>query len=219
MATPVRRRESHRAARGSNAPWTASVRRPWWKRALGLLRFKLMRRLLYVVLVLLLLNAALDYYFGGNDSDNAGGGTVSPARQEQRQAALRSKTPSQAIIRFYDLLAAYQPPGSGFSPTDPGRACLLLTPGARSAFAEQHTASDCRSAAQKLNRERITVPRAYTSPDIPENAVVINEAIGDAKVRSCQLVVTGGPRLGNFGLKKSNGTWVIDGYEPADCNR
>lgn len=199
---------------GGNAPWAAPVKRPWWKRAAGLLRYKLVRRLLYVFLALLLINTAINHYFGGSDNgsnDSTGAGT--PAQQEQRQAALRPSTPRQAIIRFYDLLAAYQPPDSGYSPTDPGRACHLLNKEASEQFARQHRAPDCRSAAQKLHNEHITTPREYTNPEVPDEAIVLDEAAGRAKIQSCLLVVQGGPRLGEFGLQRnSKGGWIIDSY-------
>ncbi|WP_310273970.1 hypothetical protein [Haloactinomyces albus] len=175
----------------------ASPKRPLWKKALRLLRFKPVRRLLYLLLAFLLLPVALDHYFG-NDSGSGSGGT--PGAAEQGARPILQTSPKAAVITVYDFVA-----------TKPDTVCSLFTPPASSRFAAAHGAPNCPTAAQQLSN-RVTSPHEYKNPDFGEGAVKVGGA--DASVSSCLLDVRGGPRLGTFGLKrKSNGGWIIDGYE------
>ncbi|WP_114451065.1 hypothetical protein [Halopolyspora algeriensis] len=177
----------------------APAKRAWWKRALGLLRYKLVRRLLYVFVVLLLLNAAIDYYVGGDDSGNTGGGAPGATAGHGVRSVLPS-SPEETVTTVYDFVA-----------TKPATVCVLFTPAAKARFAANHGTPDCTTAARQLHA-RVTLPKNYKSPEFGKGAVKI---VGtDASVSSCLLDVRGGPRLGKFGLeRRANGGWIIDGHE------
>ncbi len=187
-------------------PWGPPPRRPWWKRALRLLRFKLVRRVLYVVLLLLLLNAGLNYYFGdgGQPDGGSGGGPTSGQGGDPGSRPVLQTNPRAAVIAVYDFVA-----------TKPDTVCVLFTPSARAQFARHHGAPDCSAAARELHA-RVTDPMAYKSPEFGQGAVRL---VGtDAEVSSCALQVRGGPRLGRFGLeRRPGGGWIITGHakEPA----
>lgn len=181
-------------------PYTAAVppKRPLWRRGLGLLRFKLVRRLLYVLLVLLLVYAFLSS-LGGGGAGNSGG---TPGAADQGASPVLPDTPRGTIIAVYDLIAGRE---------NPGTVCVLFTPPVRARFAADHGAPDCTTAAEQLSA-RVTDSTAYKNPEFPEGAVKIVGA--QASVSSCLLGVRGGPRLGKFGLRRQpEGGWLIDGYE------
>lgn len=173
-------------------------KRPKWKRAVGLLRFKLVRRLLYLVLALLLLNVALDHYFGTDDSGLTGDST--PSDLGGGPSPILQTDPRAAIITFYDFVA-----------TKPETACLLMTEPARARFASNYGAPDCDTAVDRLNRQ-VTNPMVYKSPEFGSGALQL--AGPEAKVSSCALNVQGGPRLGAFGLQLEPEGWIIDGHKP-----
>ncbi|MCP2260362.1 hypothetical protein LX15_004076 [Streptoalloteichus tenebrarius] len=141
------------------------------------------------------------YWYFSDDSDpgtGQGGPTYSPVYWS---------TPKEAVIAVYQFTAH----------GDAGKACALFSPEGRDAFARNSGGGDCQQAVQRLNG-RVTNRSSYANPGFPEGAVTVR---GDrAEVRSCQMTVDGGQRLGAFVLSRlPNGTWAISGHEaePADC--
>lgn len=174
-------------------------RTPWWKRALRVLRFKLVRRVLYVLLLLLLLPYALDYYFTGSGDDAAGGGGGGgvPAGS----VPITSTNPQRAVSGVYNYLRGNQPE----------QACLLFNEQGEAAFAAEHQGRDCPDAARQVH-ERITNGGEYANPGFAENAV--ETAADEAAVYGCRIRTSGGPELGSFGLSKaSDGGWIIASYD------
>lgn len=183
--------------------------RPWWKRTLGLLRYKFVRRILYVLLILLLapyaLNAVVDHYLGtgsGGSGSGTGNGGV-PADS----VPVKSTNPKQAVRGLYNWLGS----------SDPERVCGLFEPGGRAAFAQEHGAADCASAAHELNGQ-ITDANSYANPKFGQDAVT--EVGDEAQVLGCRIKVSGGPSLGTFKFEREpEGGWVIVAYskEAASC--
>ncbi|MGP4015273.1 hypothetical protein [Saccharopolyspora sp. 5N708] len=180
------------------APPAASPKKPWWKRAVGLLRFKLVRRLIYLLLALLLLNYTIDYYFGGSGGSGSGGtgtGGVPPD-----SVPVKSTNPQQAVRGVYNWLRG----------SDPERACDLFDAAGKSGFAAAYQAPDCATAARRVH-DQITDPNAYANPDFDQNAVT--EVGPEAQVLGCRMRVTGGPPLGSFKLtRQPDGGWTISAY-------
>lgn len=181
------------------APPAATPKKPWWKRALGLLRYKLVRRLIYLLLALLLLNYLYNSltasFFGGSGGDNTGTGGGAPL-----PVPVKSTNPQQAVRSVYNYLR-----GSG-----PERTCDLFDASGKSGFASAHQAPDCATAARQVH-EQITDPNAYANPKFDDNAVT--EIGSEAQVLGCRMQVNGGPRLGTFKLtKQSDGGWTISAY-------
>ncbi|SFT59296.1 hypothetical protein SAMN04487904_104105 [Actinopolyspora lacussalsi subsp. righensis] len=184
---------------------TGGGKRPWYRRALRLLRFKFVRRLLYLLVLLLVLMYLYNSMFGGGGQASNGS---SPGGEESRSAMLQ-RSPTAAVRTVYDELA-----------NRPDTVCLLFDGDARRAFADVHDAANCRAAARRLN-ERVTERLDYKNPEIDRNAVreFESETGGSwARLSSCDLGVSGGPRLGVFRLRQeSSGGWRIDGYQAANC--
>ncbi|SDJ79319.1 hypothetical protein SAMN04487820_102119 [Actinopolyspora mzabensis] len=183
-----------------------SGKRPWYRRALRLLRFKFVRRLLYLLVLLLVLMYLYNSMFGGGGGGGSNGSA--PGGEESRSAMLQ-RSPTAAVRAVYDELA-----------NRPDTVCLLFDEDARSGFAAVHDAENCGAAARRLN-ERVAERLEYKNPDIDRNAVreFESETGGSwARISSCDLGVSGGPRLGIFRLRQeSSGGWLIDGYEGAKC--
>ncbi|WP_019852774.1 hypothetical protein [Actinopolyspora mortivallis] len=181
-----------------------SRQRPWYRRVLRVLRFRFVRRLLYLLVLVLVLTYLYHGMFGGGGRQAPPG--ASGGGSGQRGSAVLQTSPRGAVVAVYDLLA-------GDSPTD---VCLLFTPSAAEQFARVHEARDCAGAARKLHG-RITDRYAYKNPDLARDAARI---VGDrASLSSCALRVSGGPRLGEFGMSRQpSGGWKIDGYTSADCD-
>ncbi|WP_438387108.1 hypothetical protein [Actinopolyspora saharensis] len=180
-------------------------KRPWYRRALGLLRFKAVRRLLYLLVIVLVLMYLYSSLFGGGGREapqgasggaGGGGGSSSPVLQS---------SPRGAVISAYDLLASD-------SPED---VCLLFTDVAASDFAAARGAENCDAAAKAIGEE-ITDKYSYKNPGIARDAA--DEVGNRATLSSCDLQVSGGPRLGEFGMtRQGSGGWKISGYSPAEC--
>ncbi|MGW5643098.1 hypothetical protein ACWEV3_25390 [Saccharopolyspora sp. NPDC003752] len=175
-------------------------KKAWWKRALGLLRYKLVRRLIYLLLALLLLNylynSVMTSWFGSTGSDNGSTNTGAPPDS----APMKARTPAEAVLDVYNLLRG----------DDPTVACAYFEASAKSGFAAAHQAPDCATAARRLH-DQITIPGTYANPSFGENAV--NIAGPDAQVLGCRMQVTGGPRLGSFKLtQQPDGGWAISAY-------
>ncbi|WP_092603728.1 hypothetical protein [Actinopolyspora xinjiangensis] len=180
-----------------------TTKRPWYRRALRPLRFKPVRRLLYLLVLLLVLTYLYDSTFGGGGGSGSNGS--SPGGTESRSAML-PHSPTAAVRTVYDELA-----------NRPESVCLLFDSGARRSFAAVHGAESCGAAALRLN-ERITDETTYKNPDFARDAAQRDEEHSLARISSCELEVSGGPRLGVFRLRQhSSGGWEINGYAAADC--
>ncbi|WP_433870329.1 hypothetical protein [Saccharopolyspora sp. CA-218241] len=183
------------------APPAPPPKRPWWRRALGLLRYKFVRRLLYLLLFLLVVRMLIGYLFGEDDDSGSDGGGPSGA------APVISTSPQQAVRGAYNLLRG----------DDPGAACALFADSGKQAFALAYDAPDCPGAARAV-RAQITEPGAFANPDFAHDAV---EVAGDeAAAYACRIRSTGGPQLGSFGLtRQPDGGWLISAYDmnAAEC--
>ncbi|MEV0050031.1 hypothetical protein AB0H34_06020 [Saccharopolyspora shandongensis] len=185
------------------APPAAKPQEPkkaWWKRALGLLRYKLVRRLIYLLLALLLLNylynSLMTSWFGSTGGDTGTGTGGIPADS----VPVKSTNPQQAVRSVYNYLR-----GAG-----PERTCELFDADGKSGFAGAYQAPDCATAARQVH-EQITDPNAYANPKFDHNAVT--EIGQEAQVLGCRVQVNGGPRLGTFKLtKQPDGGWTISAY-------
>jgi hypothetical protein len=179
--------------------------RPWWKRALRLLRFKFIRRLLYLFLALVLIYSMINYYFGGSQSQDSSGNNL-PGNLNPALSPVQG-TPKDAIITVYTFLAY----------GDARTTCGIFTGPAGHEFATSNGGQDCPTAAQRL-RSQVTDVNAYVNVKFTPDAVAPVQ--GEVKVSSCDVLVAGGPRLGTFHLRQQpNGGWLIDGYQgaPAQC--
>lgn len=179
---------------------TATPKKPWWKRALGLLRYKLVRRLIYLLLALLLLNYlynSLTTSFFGGSGDNTGTGSNGVPIDS---VPVKSENPQQVVRGVYNWLRG----------PSPERTCGLFDATGKSGFAAAHQAPDCTTAARQLHAQ-ITDPNAYANPKFDHNAVTI---VGpEAQVLGCRMQVNGGPRLGSFKLtQQPDGGWAISAY-------
>ncbi|WP_397545387.1 hypothetical protein [Saccharopolyspora gloriosae] len=189
------------AAPGTEEPPAAPRRpreRPRWKKALGLLRFKLVRRLLYLVLILLLL---LWVFSRVTDSGGGGGGNGGAPPDA---APITPESPQQVIRAFYNYVAH-----------QPEQACALFTEPGKAAFAYHFQSGDCTTAAQKAGAQ-VTQPNSYSSPRFTND--VMQQTGSQALVDSCSLQVSGGPPLGKFRMtRQPDGGWQIDQYQPTTC--
>ncbi|MEV6230203.1 hypothetical protein AB0L88_20345 [Saccharopolyspora shandongensis] len=175
-------------------------KKAWWKRALGLLRYKLVRRLIYLLLALLLLNylynSLMTSWFGSTGGDTGTGTGGIPADS----VPMKARTPADAVLDVYNLLRG----------DDPTKTCALFDDTGKAGFASAHQAPDCATATRQLH-EQITNPGPYANPDLEDNAVTIADQ--EAQVLGCRVHVTGGPRLGTFKLtKQPDGGWAISAY-------
>ncbi|WP_188988694.1 hypothetical protein [Saccharopolyspora thermophila] len=184
------------------APPAPAPKKPAWKRALGLLRYKLVRRLIYllfaVLLAMYLFNALVNSFFGGSGG-SGGTGTGTGALDA---TPMKATTPQDAVLDVYNLLRG----------DDPAAACAYFDTAGRSYFAAAHQAPDCATAAQQLHA-RITDRNAYANPRLGENAVYGDLSQPQVLVLHCRVQVAGGPQLGTFKLtRQPDGGWAITGY-------
>lgn len=184
------------AVRPPSSPAEAPEK-PWWKKALGLLRSKLVRRLVYLLVVLLLLNWAYDHYFGSGDSGSDSSGSGQPP---VRPVPQKAPTPEDALYDLHNLLRG----------DDPAQACGLFDAAGQNGFAVGHQAPDCATAARQVH-DQITDGSAYANPKPGPDAVVVNGP--EAVVHGCRVQVRGGPQLGSLKLtRQPDGGWAISGY-------
>ncbi|QGK71557.1 hypothetical protein GIY23_20370 [Allosaccharopolyspora coralli] len=183
--------------------------RPRWKRALGLLRYKTVRRLLYLLVAVLFAWWLLHYLLGdimdNGDSTAPDGGT--PGKQDFSTAPIPSADPATAVAGVYNYVAYNRA----------GDACALFNEAGRQAFADSYGAASCVAAVQRINAD-VADPVQYPNIKIGRDAETTEG--GNSSVSSCGLDVQGGPRLGMFHLtQNAKGGWLIAGHEhePADC--
>ncbi|MER5393135.1 hypothetical protein [Saccharopolyspora sp. NPDC002686] len=170
--------------------------KPWWKKALGLLRFKFVRRLIYLLVLLLLLNYAYDYYFGSSNSSEP----VNPGQPPVRPVPRKAPTPEYALFDVYNFLRG----------DDPALACGSFDSAGANGFAVANQAPDCATAAQKVH-DQITDGNAYANPKIGYDAIDMTGR--EAVVHGCRIQAKGGPQLGSFKLtQQQDGGWAISAY-------
>ena len=180
----------------------------WFKRLLWPLRFKLVRRLIYLIIILIIaynmFTSVVTDLFGGGSDDNGGGGTGGAPPDS---TPINSTNPVDGVNAVYNYLRQ----------NPPSQMCDLFDAKAKAAFAKEHQAPDCYTAAVQLHAQ-ITSPSAYASPGFAPNAV---EQIGDqATVYGCRMQVSGGPKLGSFRFTRQQGKdFIISGYDlnPPAC--
>jgi hypothetical protein len=194
---------------GGAAPTAAPAKRPWWKSALALLRFKFVRRLLYLFLAVVLILMAFDHFFGSGEHSD-GGGTPSgnaPGSNQHPGWSYGGSDPGGVVIAVYKYIASA-----------PDVACSLFTDSGKAAFAAANGAPDCTSAARQL-RTQVANPVTYYDAQLDQNAIPRSNVPPDLSVTSCQIQVTDGPRLGDFHLhRQPDGGWMIDGYQAQSAN-
>ncbi|MER7078735.1 hypothetical protein [Saccharopolyspora kobensis] len=175
-------------------------KKPWWKTALGLLRYKFVRRLIYLLVLLLLLNYAYDYYFGSS----SGGGNVTEGGGSALEDAIPvvATSPKQAVRSVYN----------GLRSDSPETACTLFSAEGQHQFAREHSAPNCTAAAQQVNSQ-ITDPGAYANPKFGQDVIYGDPSAAEVLVLHCRVQVTGGPLLGTFKLsRQTDGSWEISAY-------
>ncbi|XVV03335.1 hypothetical protein ACQPW3_39395 [Actinosynnema sp. CA-248983] len=159
------------------------------------------------MLVLVLLSFAYDHYFGGDDT-----GDVAQSKGGKQGNQTAPSTPfgiNGTVGRLY----------SHVSQDISDRGCLLFADDgeAKKEFARAFRAPDCESAIHAL-KQQVTNVDLYQRPKFPDSATGTPSG-NTAVVSSCEMEVSGGPRLGKFTLTKlePSGSWVITGYqaEPA----
>ena len=180
----------------------AAEARPWWKKALGSLRHKAIRRILYVLIALLLLNWAYDHYFGSSDNAEE----VNPVqahRDHLHTNPIRQTKPMNAVRTIYDSLA-----------TEPDTVCEKFTEQGRAAFTRGNNAPNCQAAVNAIGAQ-ITNPMLFKNPNFT-GAALDPAQQDDVTIRGCDTQVTGGPNLGDFTLhRQPTGGWVIVSLTPS----
>lgn len=174
--------------------------KPLW---LILLGSKLFRRLVYLLITLILVMWGYNHYFGSDD----GGGVAVDSGGMTGNQVIRPAAPfglQGTVGQLYKHVAH----------GDANKACLLLTDDAQRQFAQAHGAVDCPAAVRALKQQVTNVSEYERSGDSPP--VVPTTDV--ARVSSCtELTVSGGPRLGELGLKKEGVGWAISSYAKSPC--
>ncbi|MGW0516546.1 hypothetical protein [Crossiella sp. NPDC003009] len=162
-------------------------------------------RLIKYGVIAAVLILAYFYFFSCEDSPLRGGGGANGGAGQQDQT-VQQTSPKEAVRTVYHYVAG-----------DPKQACAVFSAAGKAAFAKSFGVADCAQAAQAA-AAKVTDKARYANPDIPENAAFTSGSTSE--VRSCDLGVTGGERLGVFILtKQGDGGWLITGHEKetADC--
>jgi hypothetical protein len=89
-------------------------------------------------------------------------------------------------------------------------ACLTFSPRAAESFAQAFSTSSCPAAFTKI-ASMITDKDAYSDPDTSK--LPTSPTGATVTVDSCDLGVTGGPRLGTFTVTHVEKGWEITGYQ------
>lgn len=200
-------RESSTAGRPAAPPRAPGQHRPWWRRALRLLRYKFVRRLIYLLIILLVLYYLASSLFA-SFTGGGGGGNSAPGTggAPQHAAPVTPNSPQRVVRALYNYVA-----------NQPEQACALFTETGKAAFAYGYGTGDCPSAMQRAHTQ-VTVPTSYGNPRVDQNVIEVASSAGQAQVDSCDLGVTGGKPLGKFRMSRQpNGGWQIDQYENSTC--
>jgi len=209
-----RQQGSGGADTSAGSPWPSGPaapepeqRRPWWRRALRLLRYKFVRRLLYLLIVLLVLyylvSSMLASFTGGGGSGDSSPGT---GGAPPNAAPVAPGSPQRVVRALYNYVA-----------NQPEQACALFTETGKAAFAYSYGVGDCTTAAQRAHAQ-VATPASFGNPRVDQNVIVVAAGAGQAQVDSCDLGVSGGKPLGKFRMtRQPNGGWQIDQYENPRC--
>lgn len=196
---------------GTSAADTPS--RPWWKRALSLLRYKGVRRLLYCLAVLVLAFTAFNHFFGGGNSSDSARESHVPGNSNPAISPVQGVKPADPVKAVYGSIAT----------NDPTTTCGEFTPQAAKEFADSVGATDCPTAVLQLHHQITGNPTAYANSVVYAfefNPDAVTTSNGQAEVPACNILAQGGPHLGTFHLQQlPNRGWRIDGYQapPAQC--
>jgi hypothetical protein len=102
----------------------------------------------------------------------------------------------------------------------PDFACGVFSDEAAQQFAEHFNARDCPDAIRMLNAQVDKAPgskTAYAEPDF-HGRMGEQPSEGSITISSCDLGVTGGPRLGAFTVSRvDKGQWLITGHQRESC--
>lgn len=124
--------------------------------------------------------------------------------------------PRNAVQKIYDDIAQ----------DDPTSACGRFDDEARAQFTDHFAelGATCEDVVTALNAQVTNGQKSeYANPRFP-STVKTNPTSDTVPVSSCELEVTGGPRLGRLIVSKMNdsvgGQWIVTRHEaePADCS-
>ncbi|HEY4460343.1 MAG TPA: hypothetical protein VGN81_38895 [Pseudonocardiaceae bacterium] len=137
--------------------------------------------------------------------------TVSPVDVQHTSSAAKPTSIQQSgqlPATPYDAVAViYLFPAEGIAPD---KSCLIFTASAAKSFGQAFGASSCAAAFTKI-ASQITDKDAYSEPDT--SRLPSNPTGNTITVDSCDLGVTGGPRLGTFTVTHLEKGWQITGYQ------
>jgi hypothetical protein len=172
---------------------------PLWRKILRSTPFRWAVGLLVIVLIAIWGVPALVQHYVGGDNDqhtNTAGKPTSIQQSGQLAGA-----PYDAVADIYLF------PAEGMTPD---KSCLTFSASAAKSFAQAFSTSSCPAAFTKI-ASMITDKDAYSDPDTSK---LPTSPTGDTvTVDSCDLGVTGGPRLGTFTVTHVDKGWLITGYQ------
>lgn len=186
--------------RQSQAKIERATNPPLWRKILRSTPFRWAIGLLVIVLIAIWGVPALvqHYVGGGNDQHTNTAGKPTSIQQSGQLAG----APYDAVADVYLF------PAEGLSPD---KSCLTFSASAAKSFAQAFGTSSCVAAFTKIAGE-ITDKDAYSDPDTSK--LPTNPTGNTVTVDSCDLGVTGGPRLGTFTVTHVDKGWEITGYQP-----
>jgi hypothetical protein len=172
---------------------------PLWRKILRSTPFRWAVGLLIIVLIAIWgVPALVQHYVGGGSAQNTNTAGKPTSIQQSGQLA---GAPYDAVADIYLF------PAEGMAPD---KSCLTFTASAARSFAQAFGTSSCAAAFTKIASE-ITDRDAYSDPDTSR---LPSSPTGDTvTVDSCDLGVTGGPRLGTFTVTHVDKGWQITGYQ------
>jgi hypothetical protein len=137
----------------------------------------------------------IQHYFGSDSAAHTNGAGKPNSAGESGQLV----GPLDSVVDVYVLPAEGQPPS---------RVCFMFSAAAKRDFAQTFGAPSCEGAISKIEPQ-ITDRTAYAET----SAANVPEPTGQsAVISSCDLIVSGGPRLGTFTVTKQDQGWEITGY-------
>ncbi len=196
-------------------PWgPPPKRRPAWQRALRSLAGKLVTA---AIVALVLIGAgylAIDHFLGGPPEQppahEIGGGKA-------ETNLIYETDPRNAVQKIYDDIAQ----------DDPTSACGRFTEQARAEFADHFSGlgGTCEQIVDRLNAQVTPGQKSeYANPRFPPT-VNTHPTTDTVPVSSCELEVTGGPRLGLLTVSRIEnsvgGQWIVTRHdnEPENCGQ
>jgi hypothetical protein len=185
--------------RQSQAKIERATNPPLWRKILRSTPFRWAVGLLVIALIAIWgVPALVQHYVGGGTDQhtNPAGKPISIQQSGQLAGA-----PYDAVADIYLF------PAEGLAPD---KSCLTFTASAAKSFAQAFGTSSCVAAFTKIASE-ITDKDAYSDPDT--SRLPSNPTGNTVTVDSCDLGVSGGPRLGTFTVTHVEKGWQITGYQ------